>query len=75
MKQPCLKKGAKSLLKSPNLSGDLGGSILAKLQNLRSIGVDWDAILLGARKFEKPKTLERRDISRLYILEITTKNP
>jgi hypothetical protein len=27
------------------------------------------------RKFQKPKTSERRDISRLYILEITTKNP
>ena len=26
------------------------------------------------RKFEKPKTSQRRDISRLYILEITTKN-
>ncbi len=36
--QPPFLRGAKSLLKSPNLSGDNGGSILGKLQNLRSIG-------------------------------------
>ncbi len=31
--QPPLKRGAKSLLKSPFLSGDLGGSILGILLN------------------------------------------
>ncbi len=36
---PPISWGAKSLTKSPNLSGDNGGSILGKLQNLRSIGV------------------------------------
>jgi hypothetical protein len=35
--QPPLRRGAENLLKSPNLAGDLGGSISGKLQNLRSI--------------------------------------
>ena len=34
---PPISWGAKNLLKSPNLAGDLGGSISGKLQNLRSI--------------------------------------
>ena len=38
--QPPLRRGAKSLIKSPNLAGDLGGSILVKNQNLRSIDPD-----------------------------------
>jgi hypothetical protein len=33
--------GAKSFIKSPNLAGDLGGSILVKNQNLRSIEMDF----------------------------------
>ena len=31
--QPPLRRGAKSLIKSPNLAGDLGGSILVKNLN------------------------------------------
>jgi hypothetical protein len=48
---PPISWGAKSLLKSPNLSGDLGGSILAKLQNLRSIDIGVNTTRLGENLF------------------------